>query len=72
MDLIPSPEQWVKGSSIAATVAWIQAIAWKLPYAMGAAIGKKKKKSSYCGLAVTNPTGIHGGLGLIPGPAQCV
>ena len=44
----PSPTQWVKGSSIAAAMAWvtaeaqIQSLAQELPYAMGTAIKKKK------------------------------
>ena len=28
--------------------------------------------SSHCGSGVMNPTGIHEGTGLIPGPAQWV
>lgn len=30
------------GSSLAAAVAWIRSLVWKLPYAPGAAKGKKK------------------------------
>ena len=37
---IPSPVQWVKGSGTAATAAWIQSLAWGLPYAVGMAIKK--------------------------------
>ena len=33
-----SPVQWVKGSSFATAVAWIQFLAWELPYATGVAI----------------------------------
>ena len=46
MDSIPSPVQWVKGSSIAAPVAQvaatarIQSLAWELPYAMGVVMKK--------------------------------
>ena len=42
--LIPSPAQWVKGSSVATVVAQvtataqIQSLAWELPYTVGAAI----------------------------------
>jgi len=32
--------QWVKGSSIAADVAWIQSLAGELPHAMGVTIKK--------------------------------
>ena len=43
--MILGPEQWVKGSSIAAAetraTAWIQSLVWKLLYATGAAIKKK-------------------------------
>ena len=41
---VPGPEQWVKGSGIAAaavyvtTASWIQSLAWELPYATGVAI----------------------------------
>ena len=47
-DSMPSPAQWVKGSSIAtalaqaAAVAWIPSPAQKLPYVMGVAIKLKK------------------------------
>ena len=34
---------WLKESSIAA--AWIQSLAWELPYAMGAAIEKRRKRN---------------------------
>ena len=40
---IPSPAQWVKGSGITASAAWIQSLAWELPYAMGVAIKRKKR-----------------------------
>jgi len=46
--------QWVKGSSVAAAAVWItvaaqiRPLAWKVPYAKGAAIKKKK-----------NTTGLH-------------
>ena len=43
-DSIPGLAQWVKGSSVAATVAQIQSLAWGLPYVMGAAMKKKKKE----------------------------
>ena len=42
--LIPGPELWVKGSSIAAAVAWIQLLGQELPYATGAAIKEKRRK----------------------------
>ena len=35
-----APEHWVEGYDIAATAAWIQSLAWELPYAMGATIKK--------------------------------
>ena len=34
----PAPEQWVKGSGVAAAVAQIQSLAQELPYAAGVAI----------------------------------
>ena len=45
---ILSPMQWVKGSGVAAAVTYtacagIRPLAWEFPYAMGAAIKKKKK-----------------------------
>ena len=40
---IPSPAQWVKGSSVASGAAWTQSLAGELPYAMGVALKKKKK-----------------------------
>ena len=54
MGLIPSPMQWVKGSSIVAAVdvvkvtaaVQIQSLAWGLPYAVGSTIKKKRKKKS--------------------------
>ena len=51
MGLIPKLTQWVSGSGIAtavaqvAALAQIQSLACELPYAAGAAIKKKKKKS---------------------------
>ena len=33
---------------------------------------KKKKRSSHCGSGVTNPTGIPGDVGSIPGLSQWV
>ena len=48
---IPSPAQWVKGSGIAAAVAWItavaqiQSLAWELPYALGRPKKKTKTKT---------------------------
>ena len=48
--MIPSPAQWVRGSSIATAVAyvtaaaWIRSLAWELPYTMAVTIKKKKKK----------------------------
>ena len=30
--------QWVKGSSVDTTAAWMQSLAWELPYATSAAI----------------------------------
>ena len=48
--LVPSPELQVKGSSVAAAMAWVaaaaetQSLAWELPYAIGALKKKKKKK----------------------------
>ena len=53
MGLVPSLEQWVKESGVAAAVAWvtaparIQSLAWELAYAVGAAIKKKKKKKEF-------------------------
>ena len=47
--LIPSPVQWVKGSSIAAAVAQVTiatrilSLAWELRYAVGAAVKKKNE-----------------------------
>ena len=38
------PAQWVKGSGVATTVAWIQSLAWGLSHATGAARNLKKKK----------------------------
>ena len=55
--LIPGPGQWVKGSGIAEPMAWIQSLAWELPY-------EKKKKIRFRrmwgeplhrGLAVNEP-----------------
>lgn len=40
MGSIPTPGQWVKGSALAAAAAWIQSLAWKLPYAVGATFKK--------------------------------
>ena len=48
---VPTVVQWVKGSGFASAVlqvtamAWSQSLARELPYAMGVAIKKKKKKS---------------------------
>ena len=53
MGSIPSLAQWVEGSGIAtpavkvAAAAQIQSLAWKLPFAQGAPIKKKKKKVKY-------------------------
>ena len=44
MGLIPGLVQWVKGSIIAATVAWIQSLAKETPYALGEAEKEKKIK----------------------------
>ena len=49
MGSIPSPVQWIKGSSIAITVVQISFLAQELPYAAGVAVkifyhNKKKKK----------------------------
>ena len=35
---MPSLAQWVKGSGVAAAMAWIQSLTWEPPYAMGVAI----------------------------------
>ena len=49
--MLTGPEQWVKGSGIAAAMAWvavvaqIQAMTHKLLYAVGAPIKLKKKKN---------------------------
>lgn len=57
--LIPSPAQWVKGSRIATAVAQvaaaarIQSLTWELPYAIGEATPKKKKKKE-CNSAALN------------------
>jgi len=42
--LIPSMAQWDKGSSVAAAGAWIQSLAWELPYAVGVAVKKKEEE----------------------------
>ena len=67
-----SPLPWLWCRSAAA--ALIQPLAWELPYAMGAALKrKKKKKSSSChGPAEMNPTRSHVFAGLIPGLDQWV
>ena len=50
---IPGPAQWVKGSGTVTAVvqvaaeAWIQSLAWELPYAAGVAL-KKKTLNSGC------------------------
>ena len=36
--------QWVKGSSVATALSWIQSLDWELSYTIGAAIRLKKKK----------------------------
>lgn len=36
--------QWIKRSSIAETVAWIQFLAQELPYVVGVAIKKQNKR----------------------------
>ena len=38
--------QWAKGSSVAKAVAWIQFLAWKLPYAEDVAIQNKIKQNT--------------------------
>ena len=49
MGSIPSPEQWVKGASVTTAVAkvttgaWIQSLAWELPYAVGMTIKKRER-----------------------------
>ena len=43
---IPSPAQWVKGSSVASAAAWTQSLAGELPYAMGVALKKKKTSAN--------------------------
>ena len=50
MGSIPSPAQWIKGSGVATTVAWvaarasIQPLAQEHPCAMGVFIKKLQKK----------------------------
>ena len=44
---IPGPAQWVKGSSVAAAIAWIQFLAWELPFAVGGAIKLNKVLCMY-------------------------
>ena len=34
----PGLAQWARGSSVAEAVAWIQSLAWELPFAMGVGI----------------------------------
>ena len=46
MGSIPGPTQWVKGSGIAAAVAWFQSLAWEIPCAMGTVITKQKLEAS--------------------------
>ena len=36
--LIPYPLRWVKESGVATVAAWIQSLAWELPYTMDTAI----------------------------------
>ena len=48
--MIPSPVQWVKGSSVATAVAQIQSLAWECPYDMGVAIKTKTKKVEFLSL----------------------
>ena len=38
---VPGSVQWVKGSGVASAEAWIQSLAWELPYAMATAITNK-------------------------------
>ena len=46
MGSIHDPGQWVKGSSVDASSAWIQSLAQELPYAPGMAIkGIKKRRN---------------------------
>ena len=44
MGSIPSLVQWTKGCGVTAATTLIQFLALKLPYAVGVAIKKKKKK----------------------------
>ena len=68
-----------------AAVAPIQPLAWEIPYVVGAALKKQKRKkptddwilktsyrSSHCGAAEMNPTSIQEDVGLIPGLTQWV
>ena len=36
--------QWVKGSGLAAAVAWVQLLVRELPYAVGAAIREERER----------------------------
>ena len=47
MDSILGLVQLVKGSSVAAAVAWIQSLTLELSYAMGIAIKKKKQQLNF-------------------------
>ena len=77
--LIPGPEQWVKGSGIAAAVKQVAAAA-QIQFLAGTSTSckhshkkrGKKKRSTHCGSAVTNPTSTHEDAGWIPGLAQWV
>ena len=56
--LIPGSAQWVKGPALLwlwrrpATATPIRPLAWKLPYAAGAALKRKKKKKRKAGVPV--------------------
>ena len=47
---VPGLVQWVKGSHIAAVVAWSLSLAQELPYALDVAIKEEKKREGNSGL----------------------
>ena len=50
-------------------------LAWEPPYDTGVALKKQNKSrfwSSHHGSVITNPTKIHGDVGLIPGITQWI
>ena len=59
--------QWIKGFSVTAAVAWLQTLAWELPYAVDVTIKKKVLGSSHYGSVEMNLTRNHDVVGSIPG-----